>query len=55
MRYLDNVFIQETTTGTMLQTLDKYHQIEETKNLKAAPDKTFLFLEPAYPILRIRI
>ena len=46
MRYLDDVFIQETTAGTMLQTLDKYHQIKETKNLKAAPDKSFLFLEP---------
>ena len=29
----------------MLQTLDQYHNILKKENLKAAPDKSFFFLE----------
>ena len=43
--YLDNVFILDTTTGKMLQTLDQYHKILNKENLKAAPDKPFCFLD----------
>ena len=43
--YLDNFFIQDTTTDTMLQTLTQYHTFLENENLKAAPDKVF-FLDP---------
>ena len=43
--YLDDVFIQDTTTDTMLQTLTHYHTILENENLKAAPDKSFFFLD----------
>ena len=39
--YLDDVFIQDTATDTMLQTLTHYHTILEKENLKAAPDKSF--------------
>ena len=38
---LDDVFIQDTTTDTMLQTLDQYHNVLKNENLKAAPDKLF--------------
>ena len=41
--YLDDVFIQDTTTDTMLQTLNEYHTILANENLKAAPDKSFFF------------
>ena len=41
--YLDNVFIQDTTKDTMLQTLDQYHNILQTEKLKAAPNKSFFF------------
>ena len=43
--YLDDVFIQDTTTDTMLQTLDQYHNILKNENLKAASDKSFFFLD----------
>ena len=43
--YLDDVFIQDTTTDTMLQTLLQHHTILENENLKAAPDKSFFFLD----------
>ena len=43
--YLDYVFIEDTTKYTMLQTIEQYHKILTNKNLKAAPDKAFLFLE----------
>ena len=53
---MDDVFIQDTTTDTMLQTLTHYHTILENENLKTAPDKSFFFLEshrsnivPYYP------
>ena len=39
--YLDEIFIQDTTTETMLQTLTQCHTILENKNFKAAPDKYF--------------
>ena len=39
--YLDDVFIQDTTTDTTLQTLTQYHTILKKENLKAAPDKSF--------------
>ena len=39
--YLDDLFIQDTTTDTMLQTLTQYHTILENEILKAAPDKSF--------------
>ena len=41
--YLDDVFIQDITTDTMLQTLKKYHKILKAENLKAGPDKSFFF------------
>ena len=41
---MDEVFIQDTTPDTMLQTLTQYHNILENENLKAAPDKSFFFL-----------
>ena len=43
--YLDDVFIQHTTTDTMLQTLPQYDSILNNENLKAAPDKSFFFLD----------
>ena len=42
--YLDDFIIQDTTTDTMFQTLDQYHTILKHENLKAAPDKSFFFL-----------
>ena len=43
--YLVDIFIQDTTTDTMLQTLDQYHNFLENENLKAAPDKFFFFVD----------
>ena len=43
--YLDDVFIQDTTTDTLLQTINQYHPISENENLEAAPDKSFFFLD----------
>ena len=43
--YLDDVFIQDATTDTMLQTLDQYINIFKIENLKSAPDKSFFFLD----------
>ena len=45
MKYLDDVFIQDTTTDTMLLTLDQYHNIFKNEKLKAAPDKFFFILD----------
>ena len=45
--YPDNVFIQDTTTDTMLRTLEHYQQILKNENLKTAPDKSFFFLDSA--------
>ena len=41
--YLDDFFIQDTTTDTMLQTIDQYHNILKNENVKAVPDKSFFF------------
>ena len=41
--YSDDVFIQDTTTDTMLQTLTHYQTILEKENIKAAPNKSFFF------------
>ena len=43
--YLDEDFIQDTTTDTILQTLTQYHTILENENLKAALDNSFFFLD----------
>ena len=43
--YFDDVFIQDTTTDKILQTLTHYHTILKNENLKAAPDKSFFFLD----------
>ena len=43
--YLDDVFIQDPTTDTMLRTLTEYHTILQNENLEAAPDKSFFFLD----------
>ena len=43
--YFDDVFNQDTTTDTMLQTLTQCHIILENEILKAALDKSFLFLD----------
>ena len=40
--YLDDVFIQDTTTDTMLQTLTQYQIILENENLKANPENFLL-------------
>ena len=42
---MDEVFIQDTTTDTMLQTLTQYHTVLENENLKGAPDKFFFFVD----------
>ena len=42
---LDDVFIQDTTTDTMLQTLDQYHNILKNEKPTATPDKSFFFLD----------
>ena len=39
--YLDDIFSQDITTNTMLQTLDQFHYILKNENLEAAPDKSF--------------
>ena len=43
--YLDDVFIQDTTTDTKSKTLTHYQTTLEKENLKAAPDKPFFFLD----------
>ena len=45
IKYLDDVFIQDTTTDTVLQTLDHFHKTLKNKNRKAAPEKAFFFLD----------
>ena len=40
-----NKIIHDTTTDTMLQTLDPYHTILQNENIKAAPHKSFLFFD----------
>ena len=41
--YLDDVFIQDTTTDIMLQISDKSSKILKKENFSAAPDKSFFF------------
>ena len=43
--YLDDVFIQDSTTDTRLQTLTQNHTISKNEKLKAAPDISFFFLD----------
>ena len=43
--YLDDDFIQDTISDTLLQTLDQYHVVLKNENLNAAPDQSFFFLE----------
>ena len=43
--YLDDVFIQDTTTDKRLQTLTQYHTVLENENLKTAPVKSFIILD----------
>ena len=45
IRYLDDVFIQDTTTDTMLHTLEQDHNNLKKENLKGTPDKFFFILE----------
>ena len=42
--YLDDVFMQSQTKNEMFNVLEKYHQILQNENLKAAPDKSHFFL-----------
>ena len=42
--YLDDVFMQSQTKDEMFKVLEKYHQILQNENLKAAPDKSHFFL-----------
>ena len=42
--YLDDDFIQDTTTDTILQTLNEYHTILANENFKTARVKSFFFL-----------
>ena len=43
--YLEDVFIQGTTTEAMLKILTQYHTVLKNENLKAAPGKSFFFLD----------
>ena len=42
--YLDDVFMQSQTKDEMFTVLEKYHQILQNENMKAAPDKSHFFL-----------
>ena len=42
--YLDDVFMQSQTKDEMFIVLEKYHQILQNGNMKAAPDKSHFFL-----------
>ena len=41
--FLDDVFMQSQTKKEMFTVLEKYHQILQNKNMKAAPDKSHFF------------
>ena len=43
--YVDDIFIQTNSYEQMYETLIEYHKILLKENLKAAPDKTYFFLE----------
>ena len=42
--YLDDIFMQSQTKDEMFAVLEKYHQILQNDNMKAAPDKSHFFL-----------
>ena len=42
--YLDDVFMQSQTKDEIFIVQEKYHQILQKKNMKAAPDKSNFFL-----------
>ena len=42
--HLDDVFMQSQTKDEMFTVLEKYHKILQKENLKAAPDKSNIFL-----------
>ena len=41
--YLDDVFMESQTKDEMFAVLEKYHQILQKINMKAAPDKSLFF------------
>ena len=43
--YLDDVVYAITTKDEMFNVLEKYHQILQNENLKAAPDKSHFFFD----------
>ena len=42
--YFDDDVTQDTTTDTMLPTLDKYQKILKTENLQSVSDESFFLL-----------
>ena len=44
IKYLDDVFMQSQTKDEMFIVLEKYYQVLQNENMKAAPDKSFFFL-----------
>ena len=44
INYLDDVFMQSQTKDEMFIVLEKYYQVLQNENMKAAPDKSFFFL-----------
>ena len=42
--YVDDVFMQSQTKDEMFIILEQYHQILKNENMKAAPDKSHIFL-----------
>ena len=42
--YLDDVFMQSQTKEEMFTVLEHYHKILQNENLKAAPNKSHVFL-----------
>ena len=42
--HLDDVFMESKTKDEMFTVLEKYHQILQNENMKAAPDKSHFFL-----------
>ena len=42
--YLDDIFMQSQKKDEMFKVLEKYHQILQNENMKAAPDKSPFFL-----------
>ena len=42
--FLDDVFMQSQTKDEIIAVLEKYHQLLQNENMKAAPDKSHFFL-----------